>query len=289
MKKNHSSYIWGGLLVLFGILLAGNALDLFHFNIFFDGWWTLFIIIPCFIGLFNHGNDKTSNMIGLAIGIFLLLVAQDFITWRMFGPLSLAVILVFIGLSMILPKKNKNQDYSSQNYKTYQSSGNTDQTYERTYTYDSSRSTENGQESSGSNGFTQNADGASNFHDANSGYQNTYQGARQNGQFACSAILSGRELRFDNEVFQGAMLSALLGGIELDLRNAIIRENVVIECKTVLGGIDIYVPSYVRVVVNCNPILGGVDNKTITPLGANEQTITIYLNATCVLGGIDVK
>ena len=85
------------------------------------------------------------------------------------------------------------------------------------------------------------------------------------------------------------MLSAVLGGIEIDLRNAIIRENVVIEAKAIMGGIDIYVPNYVRVVVNCTPILGGVDNKTVTPMGANEQTITIYLNATCVLGGIDVK
>jgi predicted membrane protein len=75
----------------------------------------------------------------------------------------------------------------------------------------------------------------------------------------------------------------------MDLRNAIIRENVVIEAKTVLGGIDIFVPNYVRVVVNCTPILGGVDNRTITPYGADEKTITIYLNATCVLGGIDVK
>ena len=75
----------------------------------------------------------------------------------------------------------------------------------------------------------------------------------------------------------------------MDLRNAIIRENVVIEAKAVLGGIDIFVPNYVRVVVNCTPILGGVDNRTITPYGADEKTITIYLNATCVLGGIDVK
>ncbi|ABX40809.1 LiaF transmembrane domain-containing protein [Lachnoclostridium phytofermentans] len=286
MKKNHSSYIWGGLLVLFGVLLAARAVDIFTFDIFFDGWWTLFLIIPCFISLFNHGGDKTANLIGLSIGIFMLLSAQGFITWRMFGPLCFAAILVFIGLNMIMPKKHRDQDYSSQNYKTYQGSGSTDQTYDRTYTYEQNfDGTENGQQS-GNYGSTQNTGGSN---DANSGYQNTYQGARQSGQFACTAVLSGRELRFDNEVFQGAMLSALLGGIELDLRNAIIRENVVIECKTILGGIDIYVPSYVRVVVNCNPILGGVDNKTITPLGANEQTITIYLNATCVLGGIDVK
>ena len=96
-------------------------------------------------------------------------------------------------------------------------------------------------------------------------------------------------MRYDNQVFNGAMLSAVFGGIELDLRNAIIRQNVTIDVSAVFGGIDIYVPSYVRVVENCSQVFGGVDNRATAPIGTNEQTITIYLNGTCVFGGIDIK
>lgn len=292
MKKNTSSYIWGGILILVGLFLAGKAFGFFSgFELFFDGWWSLFIIVPCFIGLFSSSGEKTSYLIGLCLGGFLLLAAQDVIKWRMLFPLCLAVILVIIGVRLIFPKKNKtysNNYYNSNDYKTYQSSdmNHGDSTAQDNATKQEDASYQN---NSSTYSYTYTSGNQSNnSSNTNSGYQ-SYQGARQPEQCVCTALLSGRELRFDNQVFQGAMLSAVLGGIDLDLRNAIIRENVVIEAKAILGGIDICVPNYARVIVNCNPILGGVDNKTITPMGANEQTITIYLNATCVLGGIDVK
>lgn len=316
MKKNTSNFLWGGILILVGLFLAGRALNLFSFNIFFDGWWSLFIIVPCFIGLFGSSGEKTSYLIGLCIGIFLLLSAQDIIEWRMFGPLTLAAILVLVGWKMLLPSKHKNQDntkYDDVKEKVFQgtdsdqANANQNTGYSQNNSYDqNSNYNQNASYSNYSNDTTQGNAQKTNYSNTysytyggqnntgnqsdNSGYQNAYQNARHNpNPFACTAVLTGRDLRFDNEVFSGAILSAVLGGIELDLRNAIIRENVVIEAKTILGGIDIWVPNYVRVVVNCTPILGGVDNKTIMPLGADEKTITIYLNATCVLGGIDVK
>ena len=68
--------LWGIVLVVIGVILALNALRITDINIFFDGWWTLIIIIPCFIGLFKE-SDKTGNIIGLLIGIVLLLMCQD--------------------------------------------------------------------------------------------------------------------------------------------------------------------------------------------------------------------
>ena len=306
MKRNTSNYLWGGILILVGIFLAGRALDLFEFTIFFKGWWSLFIIIPCFIGLFSNGGEKSSNLIGLCLGVFLLLSSQGIIKWSMFAPLFFASILVCIGFKMLLPGRKK---FEQTNYKTYESQSNQGNTSNNSTGGNStvqngsdandnmrkdSTSSDNAQPNSNTHGsshsYSYSYQKSSN---TNSGYQNnyqnTYQGNGSTAPFACTAVLSGRDVRFDNEVFHGAVLSAVLGGIEVDLRNAIIRENVVIEAKTVLGGIDIFVPNYVRVVVNCTPILGGVDNRTITPFGADEKTITIYLNATCVLGGIDVK
>jgi hypothetical protein len=220
----------------------------------------------------------------------------------MFAPLCLATILVLVGIKMLVPSKKSNND--STNYKTYEYHGKQDDTINNfkgdnkeqnnsssqgTAQNDSSAYQKGTNTNGGYQGSNQNSYQSSYQNTYQNSYQNTYQGTGANQPFACTAILSGRDVRFDNEVFQGAVLSAVLGGIEMDLRNAIIRENVVIEAKAVLGGIDIFVPNYVRVVVNCTPILGGVDNKTITPFGADEKTITIYLNATCVLGGIDVK
>ncbi|MDD5935838.1 MAG: LiaF-related protein [Clostridiales bacterium] len=288
MKKNTSNYLIGGIFVLLGIFLAGRATGFINFSIFFDGWWSLFVIVPCFISLFGNNGDKTGSLIGLCIGLLLLLSAQDIIQWRMFGPLCGAAILILVGARMLFPKKQIK--YDDVNYKTYENNTNQGSQQNQQNNYQQNY-TQNGTSNPSGYSYTYtNQDNSNPFEKNYSNSQQNYQSARQSGgSVACTAVFSGRELHFDNEVFSGAVLSAVLGGIEIDLRNAIIRENVVIEAKAIMGGIDIYVPNYVRVVVNCTPILGGVDNKTVTPMGANEQTITIYLNATCVLGGIDVK
>ena len=67
MKNNISRSIWGIILVIVGLILGLHAVGVLeNVNIFFDGWWTLFIIIPCTVGLFTD-HDKTGNIIGLVV------------------------------------------------------------------------------------------------------------------------------------------------------------------------------------------------------------------------------
>ena len=44
--KNVKPIVWGIAIIALGVIFGGNALGLFELNVFFDGWWTLFIIIP---------------------------------------------------------------------------------------------------------------------------------------------------------------------------------------------------------------------------------------------------
>ena len=91
---------WGLVFVVVGILLCLRALDLFDFDIFFDGWWTLFIIIPCAIGVLTD-DDKSGNIFFLIVGILLLLAAQDIISYKIFGKLIFPLIIIMIGLSLL--------------------------------------------------------------------------------------------------------------------------------------------------------------------------------------------
>ena len=54
--KRISDIMWGLIFIIIGVILGGNALDIFNINLFFDGWWTLFIIVPTFIGLVKIGR-----------------------------------------------------------------------------------------------------------------------------------------------------------------------------------------------------------------------------------------
>lgn len=98
--KKFGNVLWGIVLIGIGLIIGGNALGITNINIFFDGWWTLFIIIPCFIGLFKD-NEKTGNLIGLLIGIVLLLACQDILSFDLIWKLAFPTILVIIGISII--------------------------------------------------------------------------------------------------------------------------------------------------------------------------------------------
>lgn len=95
-----SSITYGVVLVALGVIFGLNALEITSINIFFEGWWTLFIIVPCFI-CFITDKDKIGYLIGLLIGIVLLLATRDIISFKVISKLVIPVILVIVGLSVI--------------------------------------------------------------------------------------------------------------------------------------------------------------------------------------------
>ncbi len=99
--KRTTSILWGCVLVALGVILGINALGIAQVNIFFPGWWTLFIIVPCLISLFSSGSDKTGDVIGIVIGVCLLLACQGVIAFGVLWKLLVPAILIIIGLSII--------------------------------------------------------------------------------------------------------------------------------------------------------------------------------------------
>lgn len=223
-----TNIIWGIILIIVGILLGGNALNLFKIDIFFAGWWTLFIIVPCFIGFFNE-KDKTGNLIGFIIGVLLLLAAQKILSFDIVWKLFIPVILVIIGLSMLF--KEKVSKKVNEEIKKLNSKMNPDEGY--------------------------------------------------------AAIFSSQDLNFDKEEFKGTNLNAVFGGIKLDLREAVIKSDVVINASAIFGGIDIYIPKNVNIKIKPTALFGGVSSRK----NGNKEDgkYTIYINATCTFGGVEIK
>lgn len=109
--KKISTVIVGIVFIIVGVIVGLNSFGITNINIFFDGWWTLFIIIPAINGLVTD-EEKTGSIIWLIIGITLLLGCQDLISFDILWKLTLPVILVFIGLSIMF---NNNGKKSSKN------------------------------------------------------------------------------------------------------------------------------------------------------------------------------
>ena len=98
--KKFGNVLWGMVLIIVGVIFALNAVGITDINVFFKGWWTLFIIVPSFIELFRSTN-KIWSLIWLVIGIALLLCAQNILSFRLIGKLIFPFILVMIGISII--------------------------------------------------------------------------------------------------------------------------------------------------------------------------------------------
>ena len=105
--KNCKNIILGIILILVGVWFGLYTTGVVKVNLLFDGWWTLFIIIPSFFGLFNE-ERKTGSLIGLAVGVLLLLSCQDILNFDIVLKLIVPCVLVATGLSIIFKGKIKN-------------------------------------------------------------------------------------------------------------------------------------------------------------------------------------
>lgn len=99
------------------------------------------------------------------------------------------------------------------------------------------------------------------------------------------AIFYGEESRVKGD-YAGGSATAIFGGVELDLRQAKIKDGAVIDIFTFCGGVSISLPDDVIVKNEVRGILGGSEDKTVSKSSAKK---TIYLCGECVLGGLEVK
>lgn len=99
------------------------------------------------------------------------------------------------------------------------------------------------------------------------------------------AIFYGEESRVRGD-YTGGSLTAVFGGVDLDLRQAKIKDGTVIDVFTFCGGITISLPDDVIVENEVRGVLGGSDDKTVSKPSAKK---TIYLKGECVLGGLEIK
>lgn len=102
------------------------------------------------------------------------------------------------------------------------------------------------------------------------------------------AAFSGAERRGRWLVEPATSVLALCGGVDLDFRRAVLsQQEVTINITCVFGGVEIKVPSGVRVVNAGSAVFGGWSVPEDTPV--ERDAPVIRLTGLCVFGGVDVK
>jgi predicted membrane protein len=101
-----------------------------------------------------------------------------------------------------------------------------------------------------------------------------------------TAILGGFERRVSAQDFRGGEITAIMGGCALDLREAALTTEAVINVFAIWGGITIKVPPDWTVVLNGTPVMGGFTEKTARPPDNRKRLV---VSGYAIMGGVEVR
>ena len=259
MKRNITPLLFGLVFILAGIGYLGAAFWGWDFSLFFAGWWTLFIIVPCFISILANGPHGF-NVCGLLVGVILFLNQQDFLNRPQTRICIVAAIILSIGVSLIVKyirgPKPVNYNYG---YNPPPSGYNT----------------------------TAGAPNAAEYHEPPETKQGgSYYDSSPSPNY--NAVLSGLDIKNNAESLETAKVSAILGGADVDLRAAKVSHDITIYLTSVMGGITLYAPLNVRINLSKTSVLGGTTcTAPAMPPDSGAPTVSFICNA--VMGGIEIK
>lgn len=260
MKKTNYNYLtWGGLFLTMGILLAGNIggywnVDL-PFLLFYKGFWTLFIILPCVVSIIQNGFQVATTT-AIVVCCLITSAKLGYLDLAMAKRLLLPLLLIVIGLSFFI-------GYFFPDQEEYDNEENTDEE-----TVD--------------------------FPPSDSSYETNpeppvLQRETEHPLREFASAFSSKTINYDNRIFRGCKLAATFGELRLNISNAHLADPVLnISCSSMFGTMDIHVPEDVNVVVKGRAVLGGIHNYR-KGSSSMEGVPTIYIDVICIVGGVDIR
>ena len=104
-------------------------------------------------------------------------------------------------------------------------------------------------------------------------------------------LFGGGRRQIDSQDFRGGEISAIFGGYEVDLRNAMIAADpAVIDVTAIFGGVEMKVPGTWTVEVRGVGIFGGFGDETRPPRpGEVTREQRLIVTGTAAFGGVSIK
>ena len=218
MREKLANVLWGLVWIAIGVFVFGKVMGFWDVPVLFPGWWTLFLIVPSFIGMIRDGL-RPVNSVFFVCGVLLLLEQTGVLAQGTLGKLLVPAIFFVLGLSILC--------------------------------------------------------------------RSLFAGAKRHysGTQGYSATFAGNVVMPTDMPFQGCEADAVFGGLDLDLRSAVIEDGAVIEATAIFGGIDIKVPEGVNVKLRRTEVFGGAKSR----VPSRKEGPVLYVNALCMFGGVEIK
>jgi predicted membrane protein len=103
-----------------------------------------------------------------------------------------------------------------------------------------------------------------------------------------TGIFSGIKKTINSKNFKGGDITAVMGGVDINLSYADMPSPAVIDLTVMMGGVTLVIPSGWEVKNNVTCILGGVEERRPPIVNTGNKKILV-LNGTVIMGGIDIR
>ncbi|MBB5610290.1 MULTISPECIES: LiaI-LiaF-like domain-containing protein [unclassified Janthinobacterium] len=253
--------VLGVLVIGLGLLFLLDNLGFINVRYTFRFWPTILIIF----GLLkiSQGRTRSGYVVGgvmVLLGVMWTLKAMGFfyVNWNMLWP------LVIIGVGVAVVSRSL--------------PGGSQRQRRRRFTVDPADKAQ-------SDPFGQPRNGAVSLDKTPASHEGT-GAADEDSIIEVTAILGGFVRRVSSQNFRGGDINVIMGGCEIDLRQASIEGEAVLNVFAMCGGVTIKVPPDWSVILQGTPILGGFTEKTIVPAYQNKR---LYVVGYAIMGGLEAR
>lgn len=101
-----------------------------------------------------------------------------------------------------------------------------------------------------------------------------------------TAIMGESKNSITAQNFRIGDITAIMGAVELDFRQANIVDQAVLDITSIMGGVVLIVPREWVVVNQTTAIIGGTEDKSMPAVDASKRLI---ITGTAIMGGIEIK
>ncbi|HEY0274305.1 MAG TPA: LiaF domain-containing protein, partial [Chitinophaga sp.] len=116
-----------------------------------------------------------------------------------------------------------------------------------------------------------------------------HQETTDNDYVNASAIFSGTQKTVLSKNFQGGNLSAMFGGLEVNLMQADFTGTAVLTVNVFCGGTEIVVPGNWTVRLEETTLFGGTEDSRPPSLLSPDPSKVLIIRGSCLFGGLEVK
>ena len=119
---------------------------------------------------------------------------------------------------------------------------------------------------------------------------NTDAGPDENAEFIeINSVFASVNKLILSKNFKGGEINAFMGGAEINLLQADIKQPVQLEINNVFGGTKLIVPANWNIKNEIAAVFGGVEDKRSAAISVPDPGKTMILKGSCVFGGIEIR